>query len=61
MENNNNDEYFKTIIRLIEEHRNNAYRKVNEELIQMYFEIGKFLSMKVKTEKWGSKIWLMKL
>ena len=45
-----------TIIKLIEIHRENAYRKVNEELVTMYYEIGKYLSNKVKTEKWGSKV-----
>ena len=29
---------------MIEQRKNNAYRKVNEELILLYFEIGKYLS-----------------
>ncbi len=44
-----------TIVKLIETHREKAYRKVNEELVTMYYEIGNYLSNKVKSEKWGSK------
>lgn len=44
------------ILNLIETHRQNAYRKVNEELVTMYYEIGKYLSEKVSSEKWGSKV-----
>ena len=43
------------IITIIQSHRDKTYRKINEELILMYFEIGKYLSMKIKAEKWGSK------
>ena len=41
---------------LIEYHRKNAYRKVNEELISMYWEVGEYLSAKVKEAGWGSKV-----
>ena len=44
------------VIRIIQTHKDNAYRKINEELVTMYFEIGKFLSEKVNNEKWGTKI-----
>lgn len=47
---------FSYILKLIETHRQNAYRKVNEELVTMYYEIGKFLSEKVASEKWGTKV-----
>lgn len=47
---------FKEIIDIIETRRNNAIRKVNEELIGLYFDFGKYVSEKVKQEKWGSKI-----
>ena len=50
-----NDLEFKDIINIIQNHRQNAYRKINEELVTMYFEIGKYLSEKVKSEDWGSK------
>lgn len=31
------------------------YENGNEELVTMYFEIGKYLSEKVASEKWGAK------
>ena len=44
------------ILEVIKKHREKAYHKVNEELITMYYEIGKFLSEKVASEKWGAKV-----
>ena len=46
----------KEIVNLIETHRQSAYRKINEELVLMYFEIGKYLSTKIKTNRWGAKV-----
>ena len=43
------------LIAIIQSHRDKAYRKINEELVLMYFEIEKYLSTKIKAEKWGSK------
>lgn len=51
-----NDDSISDIVKMIETHRKNAYRKVNEELVSMYYEIGKYLSEKVASEKWGSKV-----
>ena len=50
-----NNDSITDIVKVIETHRENAYRKVNEELVTMYYEIGKYLSEKVASEKWGSK------
>ena len=44
------------IVKLIEKHREKAYRKINEELVTMYYEIGKYLSEKVESKKWCSKV-----
>lgn len=35
------------IVNMIENRRNNAYRKVNEELISLYWNFGKYISEKV--------------
>ncbi len=35
---------FGKVVDIIESAKNNAYRKVNEELIKMYWKIGQFLS-----------------
>ena len=44
------------IVDLINIHKSNTYRKVNEELISLYFEVGKYLSEKVETANWGNKV-----
>ena len=41
------------IAQIIEEARDNAYRKVNEELILMYWRVGQFLSKKSKEANYG--------
>ena len=46
---------FQEIINMIEERRHNAYRKVNEELILLYWDIGKYVTEKIKQDNWGSK------
>ena len=38
------DNSFEQVTAIIENARNNAYRKVNEELILMYQNVGRFLS-----------------
>lgn len=47
---------FAEIINMIETRRNNAYRKVNEELISLYWDFGKYISEKVKDSNWGDRI-----
>lgn len=47
------DNSFAQVARIIETARDNAYRKVNEELILMYQHVGKFLSEKAKEASYG--------
>ena len=47
---------FNEIIKMIETRRNNAYKKVNEELISLYWDFGKYISEKVNDANWGEKI-----
>ena len=35
---------FNQIVEMIEKRKNNAYKKVNEEMILLYLEVGKFLN-----------------
>lgn len=49
------DRTFIEISQIIENARENAYRKVNEELILMYQKVGKFLSEKSKEVSYGDK------
>ena len=47
---------FKDIISMIETRRNNAYRKVNEELIILYWDFGKYVSEKLNNYSLGKKL-----
>ena len=47
---------FAEIAKMVETRRNNAYRKVNEELISLYWDFGKYISEKVNESNWGDKI-----
>lgn len=47
------DNSFEQVARIIETARDDAYRKVNEELILMYQHVGKFLSEKAKEASYG--------
>ncbi len=44
---------FTKVINIIESAKKNAYRKVNEELINMYWRVGKFISEEAKTASYG--------
>lgn len=52
----NNSEEFGEILSIIEKARENAFRAVNRELISMYWNIGKYISEKVKTNGWGKSV-----
>ena len=47
---------FDDIVKIIESAKERAYRKVNEELILMYQEVGKYISEKSKEAKYGSNL-----
>lgn len=47
---------FKEIINIIQNHRQNVYRKINEELVMMYYEIGQYLSKKVNAGEYGEGV-----
>jgi len=50
------DENFNRIIELIEQRKNSAFVKINEELILMYFDVGNFLYDLQQSSKYGDKI-----
>ena len=52
-EKNNNP--FEEIVTIVENAKDRAYRKVNEELILMYQEIGKYISKKTEEASYGSR------
>jgi len=45
---------FFEVIELIQNARENALRKVNEELILLYWNVGKYVSQQLVSQKWGS-------
>ena len=48
-----NDNRFDEIIHIIEESRKNALRKVNEELIMMYWRVGEYISRQSENASYG--------
>ena len=49
-------EQFDEVISIIENARNRALKAVNTELIQMYWDVGAYVSRKVKDGGWGKSI-----
>lgn len=49
-----NNNHFEEIIMIVENAKERAYRKVNEELILMYQEVGKYISQKTKEASYGA-------
>jgi predicted nuclease of restriction endonuclease-like (RecB) superfamily len=47
---------FEHILTLITEARNRVYSKANSELVLLYFNVGKVVSDRVNTGKWGENI-----
>jgi len=51
-----NENKFNEILAIIQQAKERAFRAVNNELISMYWEIGKYVSEKVKSNAWGKSI-----
>ena len=47
---------FDEIVAIIEQARQKAFRAVNRELIEMYWQIGQYISEKVKSNAWGKSV-----
>lgn len=47
---------FEELRSIIIAHRNRAYQAVNTELITTYWEVGKYVSGKIKTAEWGTNV-----
>ena len=47
---------FRDIIQLIKQSRTSAIRAVNAELITLYWNIGKYISKKLKKSEWGDSV-----
>lgn len=50
------DKRFTDIIQLIKQSRTNAIRAVNAELINLYWNIGEYISKKLEKSEWGDSV-----
>lgn len=50
------DKRFTVIIQLIKQSRTNAIRAVNTELINLYWNIGEYISKKIAQSEWGDSV-----
>ena len=50
------DNRFTDIIQLIKQSRTNAIRAVNAELINLYWNIGEYISIKIELSEWGDSV-----
>ena len=47
---------FAEVIDIIQQHKSNASQVVNNEILLTAWYVGKYVSEKLKTEEWGSKV-----
>ncbi len=50
------DSQFGEVVHLIKKARFNALRSVNQELIELYWQIGSYISARVESEEWGKGV-----
>jgi len=50
------DTRFTHIIQLIKRARTNAIKAVNAELINLYWNVGEYLSKRVESSQWGQSV-----
>ena len=50
------EQQFGEVIDIILQHKSRASRVVNEELLLTAWHVGKYVSAKLKSEEWGSKV-----
>ncbi|MDQ3111398.1 MAG: DUF1016 N-terminal domain-containing protein, partial [Bacteroidota bacterium] len=47
---------FTEILNLAQQARNSAYKSVNVELINLYWQVGEYISCKVESAEWGMNV-----
>uniref|UniRef100_A0AB33JFB2 YhcG N-terminal domain-containing protein n=1 Tax=Prevotella sp. GTC17260 TaxID=3236796 RepID=A0AB33JFB2_9BACT len=52
----NQDLQFDEVVSIIRQHRSKASQTVNEEMLLAAWHIGGYVSSKLKSEEWGSKV-----
>ena len=54
--NKNIEESFEAVVSMIMTSRTNAMKAVNTELVNLYWNVGKYISEKIASTEWGNKI-----
>lgn len=49
------DRDFEEVLRLIQSSKESIYRKINSELINLYWQVGEYISQKTQDDNWGKK------
>src|SRR3712207_4812253 len=52
----NQEQQFNEVVRIIQQHRSKASQAVNEQMLLTAWHIGGYVSAKLKSEEWGSKV-----
>lgn len=55
----NLEHQFSEIRRLIKTAKENSYKAVNAELIDLYWNIGRYISRKIENSEWGKGTYLI--
>lgn len=50
------EKHFSEIVQLIQKARNKALKSVNKELINLYWQVGEYISVKVESAVWGAGV-----
>ena len=50
------EKHFSEIVQLIRKAKNNALKSVNKELINLYWQVGKYINAKVEGAIWGTGV-----
>ena len=50
------ENHFSEIVQLIRKAKNNALKSVNKELINLYWQVGKYINAKVESAIWGTGV-----
>ena len=50
------DTQFTEVVRMIKTAHSHALRSINHELIDLYWQIGRYISKRVESEKWGKSV-----
>lgn len=50
------EQQFGEVVKIINKHRNNAVKAVNSELLLTAWQVGEYVSAKLKSNEWGSKV-----